>query len=277
MLRRSLESAPSPVARQQMLERLKRVQAQHVEQTEPALGYASVVFSIVVSVTVDDVGGGGRGRADRHRHPAGTDRGRTRSWHHRRARREAAAQPPGHAGECRRHAVRRRTSGRERDAGRPLLLPERAAGAVHDHHPVHADGAVSSAGGELARGRRRIRPCRGRRKSSSPARTCRTSSSSCSGASLFPGRWRFQPTTLTPPADLSRVRKSRCIPFTPDQNNFMFMGPPPQGKVDASGKFTISDVMPGKYRLLGDVSAARDGCSTRLPPAGRMCSTFRWR
>jgi hypothetical protein len=31
------------------------------------------------------------------------------------------------------------------------------------------------------------------------------------------------------------------------------MGPSPQAKVDASGRFTIADVVPGKYRLTGGV------------------------
>jgi len=58
----------------------------------------------------------------------------------------------------------------------------------------------------------------------------------------------FQPTTLTPPTDLSRAQIS-MFAFMPDNNTFMMMGPPPQAKVEASGKFTFSDVVPGKYRL----------------------------
>jgi len=65
------------------------------------------------------------------------------------------------------------------------------------------------------------------------------------------GQLAFQPTTLAPPTDLSRAQVS-IVPFMPD-NNSMMMGPPPQAKVDASGRFTISDVMPGKYRMSAGV------------------------
>jgi protocatechuate 3,4-dioxygenase beta subunit len=72
------------------------------------------------------------------------------------------------------------------------------------------------------------------------------------------GQIAFQPTTQTPPADLSRVQLS-LFPATPDQNSFMSMGPSPQAKVDASGRFTIADVVPGKYRLNGGVLNALAG------------------
>jgi Carboxypeptidase regulatory-like domain len=66
------------------------------------------------------------------------------------------------------------------------------------------------------------------------------------------GQLTFQPTTLVPPTDLSRAQVS-IFPFAPDNRSMMMMGPPPQGKVDASGRFTISDVMPGKYRISAGV------------------------
>jgi hypothetical protein len=66
------------------------------------------------------------------------------------------------------------------------------------------------------------------------------------------GQLAFQPTTLVPPTDLSRAQVS-IFPFAPDGRSMMMMGPPPQGKVDASGRFTIPDVMPGKYRMSAGV------------------------
>jgi hypothetical protein len=59
------------------------------------------------------------------------------------------------------------------------------------------------------------------------------------------GQVTFQATTLTPP-DASRVQIS-MFPFAPD-NSGMFMGNSP-GTVESNGRFTISDVIPGKYRL----------------------------
>jgi hypothetical protein len=66
------------------------------------------------------------------------------------------------------------------------------------------------------------------------------------------GQMTFQPTTLAPPTDLNRVQIS-IFPVMPDNNTMMMMGPAPQGKVDASGRFTIPDVMPGKYRMSAGV------------------------
>lgn len=66
------------------------------------------------------------------------------------------------------------------------------------------------------------------------------------------GQMTFQPTMLAPPTDLSRAQIS-IFPFMPDSSSMMMVGPPPQGKVDASGRFTIPDVVPGKYRMSAGV------------------------
>ena len=109
------------------------------------------------------------------------------------------------------------------------------------------DGAASSAGG-AARGRRRSRCLWGSAEVVVAGQDVSDVVIELQRGITVSGQVAFQPTTLTPPADLSGAQVS-IFPFTPDQNNFMLMGPPPQGKVDASGKFTISDVMPGKYRM----------------------------
>jgi hypothetical protein len=66
------------------------------------------------------------------------------------------------------------------------------------------------------------------------------------------GQVTFQPTALAPPTDLSQAQIS-VFPFMPESGSMMMMGPPPQAKVDASGRFTIPDVMPGKYRMSAGV------------------------
>ena len=69
------------------------------------------------------------------------------------------------------------------------------------------------------------------------------------------GQIVLQPTTLVPPADLSKTQIS-IFPFSPP------MGGPglesnAQGTVDASGRFTIPDVFPGKYRINASVAGTQ--------------------
>ena len=59
------------------------------------------------------------------------------------------------------------------------------------------------------------------------------------------GQLVFQGTTLQPPADLSRAQVS-VFPFAPDPTGMMMTGNS-QAVVEASGRFTITDVFPGKY------------------------------
>ena len=61
------------------------------------------------------------------------------------------------------------------------------------------------------------------------------------------GQLVFQGTTLQPPADLSRAQVS-VFPFAPDPTGMMMTGNS-QAVVEASGRFTITDVFPGKYRV----------------------------
>jgi len=61
----------------------------------------------------------------------------------------------------------------------------------------------------------------------------------------FPGRIAFEGTTLEPPKDLSRVRAFfGAMQGTPTSNTIQ------TSPIDASGNFTISNVTPGRFRLL---------------------------
>jgi hypothetical protein len=61
------------------------------------------------------------------------------------------------------------------------------------------------------------------------------------------GRIEFNATRGTPPADLSRVRVTLAPAPTGGGPNIVLGAP--FGQVDASGKFTVSGVTPGRYRL----------------------------
>jgi hypothetical protein len=63
------------------------------------------------------------------------------------------------------------------------------------------------------------------------------------------GRVAFDGATAQPPADLSRLRVS-LSPFAPTAATRL-LATAVQGRVDASGKFTIAGVSPGRYRLTG--------------------------
>ena len=253
MLRRSLESAPSPVARKQMLERLARVQAQRVEQTEPAMGYAPSCFpasSPSPSTTLVVAAGEERtgidiqlaltavarvagtivapgGKQPRNLQAMLVNADDTLSDVERQG---GNVTPDGHFVFQNVPPGRYTITTRSMQMG-PFPPPGGAGARPPEDPPLSGSAEVVVAGQdvsdvviELQRG------------------------------ITVSGQVAVQPTTLTPPADLSGVAQVSLYPFTPDQNNFMFMGPPPQGKVDASGKFTISDVMPGKYRFSAIIS-----------------------
>jgi len=63
------------------------------------------------------------------------------------------------------------------------------------------------------------------------------------------GRVAFEGSTAQPPTDLSRVRVS-ITPADP-AGTMRHLASSANGRADASGKFTISGVSPGKYRLTG--------------------------
>jgi protocatechuate 3,4-dioxygenase beta subunit len=252
MLRRSLESAPSPLARKQMLERLARVQAQRVEQTEPAMGYAPSCFPVSSpspSATLVVAAGEERtgidiqlaltavariagtivapgGKPPRNLQAMLVNADDTLADVERQG---GNVTPDGHFFFQNVPPGRYTITTRSMQMG-PFPPPGGAGARPPEDPPLSGAAEVVVAGQdvsdvviELQRG------------------------------ITVSGQLAVQPTTLTPPADLSGAQVS-LYPFTPDQNNFMYMGPPPQGKVDASGKFTISDVMPGKYRFSAMIS-----------------------
>jgi protocatechuate 3,4-dioxygenase beta subunit len=252
MLRRSLESAPSPGARQQMLERLARVQAQRVEHTEPAMGYAPSCFpasSPSPSTTLVVAAGEERTGIDIQLAltpvariggtiiaPGGTPLRNLQTMLVNAddtlsdlERQGGNVTPDGHFFFQNVAPGRYTITVRSMQMG-PSPPPGGAAARPPEDPPLWGSAEVVVAGQdvsdvviELQRG------------------------------ITVSGQLAVQPTTLTPPADLSGAQVSLFL-FAPDQNGFMFMGPPPQGKVDASGKFTISHVMPGRYRFSASIS-----------------------
>lgn len=248
-IRRSMENAQSAAVRQQMAQRLAQLQAQRVDQTEPTLGYAPVCFpasSATPSATVTVAAGEERSGIDLQMIMIPV------------ARIEGTVVAPGGTipremqlmlmnadesmADVERQGTRVEPSGRfafqNVSPGRYTLMartmsfgpppPPNAPPAAKD--PMLWAAAEVTVNGqdisdvvlELQRG------------------------------ITVSGQLTFQPTTLPPPTDLTRAQVS-IFPFAPDSGTMMSMGPPPQGKVDASGRFTIPDVVPGKYRMSASV------------------------
>jgi len=251
-LRRSFEMAPSAVAKEAITQRMKVLQAQRVEPTEPAMGYAPVCFpasSATPTATVTVAAGEERTGIDLQMVMIPV------------ARVEGTVVAPGGAipremqltlmnadesmADVERQGTRVEPSGRfafqNVSPGRYTLMartmsfgpppPPPAPGA-----PAPAKEPVLWAMGEVTVNGQDI-----------PDIVLELQR----GITVT-GQLAFQPTTLTPPSDLSRAQVS-IFPFSPESNSMMTMGPPPQGKVDANGKFTISDVVPGKYRMSASV------------------------
>ena len=74
------------------------------------------------------------------------------------------------------------------------------------------------------------------------------------------GQVAIQATSTPPPADLSRVMIN-VFPSSPESPAMMMGGGTPQATVEANGRFTVSDVLPGSYR----VSAALPGVPSAAP------------
>jgi protocatechuate 3,4-dioxygenase beta subunit len=252
-LRRAIENAPSAAMRQQMTERLAQVLAQRVEQTEPILGYAPVCFPGSSSAPSPSITiGAGEERV-------GID---LQMMMIPVARIEGTVVAPGgsippnvqltlvNADENMADVERQGSSiqqpsgrftfqnvspGRYTVMARTMRFGPRLPGAPAEKEPllwgtseVAVNGQdVSDVVIELRHG------------------------------ITVSGQVTFQPTTLAAPADLSRVQVS-IFPFMPDGNSMMMFGPPPQAKVEASGRFSIADVMPGKYRISASL-IGRDG------------------
>ena len=243
-MRRSLENAPSAAARQAMLDRLKVLQAERVDQTEPNLGYAPVCYPSSAGPSAAITIGAGEERS-------GID---LQMVMIPVARIEGTVVAPG--------------------GGAPRSVQVTLVNADENMGDVDRQGTgVQQSNGQFSF--QNVSPGR----YSIMARTMAYGPPLPGGASvpkepllwgtaevvvngqdlsglvleLHPGitvtgQLTFQATTLSPPTDLSRAQIS-IFPFMPDNSSMMMMGPPPQAKVDGSGRFTIPDVMPGKYRI----------------------------
>ena len=247
-VRRSIENAPSAAARQAMLDRLKVLQAERVDQTEPNLGYAPVCYpsSSAPSASVTVAAGEERSGIDLQMVMIPV------------ARIEGTVVAPG--------------------GGAPRSMQLTLVNADENMGDVDRQGTgMQQSNGQFSF--QNVSPGR----YSIVARTMTFGPPPPPGAVVpkepllwgmtevvingqdlsglvielhsgitVTGQMTFQPTTLTPPTDLNRVQIS-IFPFMPDNNTMMMMGPSPQAKVDASGRFTIPDVMPGKYRMSAGV------------------------
>jgi protocatechuate 3,4-dioxygenase beta subunit len=246
--RRAMENAPSAAARQAILERLSVLQAQRVDQTEPNLGYAPVCYPSSAAPSASVTVGAGDERS-------GID---LQMLMIPVARLEGTVVAPG--GGAPRNVqlslvnaddtmgdVDRQGTGTQQPSGRfsfQNVVPGRYTlmartmtfgpppppGAQVPKEPMLWGMAeVVINGQDVSDAVIELHP----------------------GITVT-GQLAFQPTTLAAPTDLSRAQVS-IFPFMPDNNSMMMMGPPPQAKVDASGRFTITDVMPGKYRMSAGV------------------------
>jgi len=243
-MRRSLENAPSAAARQAMLDRLKVLQAERVDQTEPNLGYAPVCYPSSAGPSAAITIGAGEERS-------GID---LQMVMIPVARIEGTVVAPG--------------------GGAPRSVQLTLVNADENMGDVDRQGTgVQQSNGQFSF--QNVSPGR----YSIMARTMAYGPPLPGGASvpkepllwgtaevvingqdlsglvleLHPGitvtgQLTFQATTLSPPTDLNRAQIS-IFPFMPDNSSMMMMGPPPQATVDGSGRFTIPDVMPGKYRI----------------------------
>jgi uncharacterized protein (DUF2141 family) len=95
------------------------------------------------------------------------------------------------------------------------------------------------------------------------------------------GRVTFESSTLLPPSDLTRVR----VNLTPrGSQQGMEMGGVPPGQVDASGRFTITGVPPGRYSISANAPAgvapgmatAGGGAAGRAAGAGGAAVAAQW-
>jgi uncharacterized protein (DUF2141 family) len=269
-LRRAIENAQSAAARQQMTERLTQLLAQKVDQAEPNLGYAPVCFpgsSSAPSPSITVAAGEERAGIDLQMvmipvarvegtvvGPGGTlpNNMQLTLVNADENMSDVERQGTGVQHPSGRFAFQNVSPGRYTLMARTMPFgPPRAPGTPGEKEPllwgmseVTVNGQdISDVVIELHRG------------------------------ITVSGQVTFQPTTLPPPADSSRAQLS-MFPFMPDNNSFMMMGPPPQGKVEASGKFTFSDVLPGKYRLSAGVIGSQGWAVDSITAAGQDVLDF---
>jgi protocatechuate 3,4-dioxygenase beta subunit len=246
--RRAIENAPSAAAKLAIAERLKVLEAQKVDQTEPNLGYAPVCYpsSSAPSAAVTVAAGEERSGIDLQMVMIPV------------ARIEGTVVAPG--------------GGAPRNMQLTLVNADENMGDVDRQGTGFQQGNGQFSFQNVAPGRYSIMartmtfgppPPPGVTVPKEPLLWGMSevviNGQDVSGVvvELHPGitvtgQMTFQPTMLAPPTDLSRAQIS-IFPFMPDSSSMMMVGPPPQGKVDASGRFTIPDVVPGKYRMSAGV------------------------
>ena len=242
--RRAIENAPSAAAKLAIAERLKVLEAQKVDQTEPNLGYAPVCYpsSSAPSAAVTVAAGEERSGIDLQMVMIPV------------ARIEGTVVAPG--------------GGAPRNMQLTLVNADENMGDVDRQGTGFQQGNGQFSFQNVAPGRYSIMartmtfgppPPPGVTVPKEPLLWGMSevviNGQDVSGVvvELHPGitvtgQMTFQPTMLAPPTDLSRAQIS-IFPFMPDSSSMMMVGPPPQGRVDASGRFTIPDVVPGKYRM----------------------------
>jgi hypothetical protein len=250
-LRRAMTSAPSTGARQQMAMRLSELQAQMPAQSEPAIGYGNVCFpgsSPSASTKIPVAAGEEKGGIDLQLQITQV------------ARIEGQVVAP--SGVEPRSVQLNLTSADE--AATPIDRPF----AEIDEQGKFVFNSVPPGGYKiLARSMPRPPgpPGPGAPPAQQPLRLWANADITVAGQDItglvlelqrgvtISGQVAIHSTATPPSADLSRVMIS-VFPSSPESPGLMMMGgPPPQATVEANGRFTVSDVLPGSYRVNASV------------------------
>jgi protocatechuate 3,4-dioxygenase beta subunit len=250
MLRRSMLNAPTPAARQQLQVRLSDLQAQLPAQGEPVSGYAPVCFpgaSPSASTTIPVAAGEEKANVDLQLllttvarvegtlvAPAGVELRNVQVGLSNVDdaltsidRQFAGADPTGRFVFENVPPGRYTLVARSLPGGGPMAPPPPPAGGAPAAAPPRfwASADLTVAGEDITGIMLEMQR----------------------GATIT-GQLVLQGTTAQAPGDLSRAQIS-VFPFSPEMNAMLMGGSNAQAVVDAGGKFTISDVFPGKYRV----------------------------
>ena len=253
-----MANAPSAGARQQMATRLAELQAQMPAQNEPATGYANVCFpgsSPTPSTMIPVSAGEEKGGIDLQ----------LQMTHVARIEGQLVV-PPGV--EARTVALNLVS---EDDAATPI---DRSFAEVDEQGKFVFQSIPPGGYKILARSMPRSPgpPGPGSGPAQQPLRLWADAAITVAGQDItglvlelqrgatISGQVAIQATSTPPPADLSRVMIN-VFPSSPELNPMMMGGGTPQATVEANGRFTVSDVLPGSYRI----SAALPGVPSAAP------------